>query len=71
MTPSTPAPDALLIGARDAARRLAISERTLFTLTKAGTVPSVRIGGCVLYSVAALGRWIDEQTTNSKSFAAN
>ena len=61
MPVSNPAPDALLIGARDAARRLSISERTLFTLTKAGTIPSVRIGGRVLYSVESLRRMIAEQ----------
>jgi excisionase family DNA binding protein len=62
-------PDALLIAARDAARRLAISERTLFTQTKAGTLPSVRIGGRVLYSVVALERWIAERTEGGNADA--
>jgi hypothetical protein len=52
----------LLIPARDAARALSISERTLWGLTAPrGPIPCVRLGGRVLYSPDALRKWIDEQ----------
>ena len=46
---------------REAARLLGISPKSVFNLTKAGVLPSIKLGGCRLYSVAALQRWIDEQ----------
>lgn len=48
----------LLIGARDAARLLSISERRLWDLEKTGAVPSRRIGRLVRYSPAELEAWI-------------
>ena len=48
---------AILIDACEAARRLAISPRTLWQLTKDRIVPSVRIGKCVRYRVADLEEW--------------
>jgi excisionase family DNA binding protein len=56
----------LLLSAREAAERLGISEKTLWSYTiragnPKGTIPSVRIGSRVLYSVAALGDWIAQQ----------
>ncbi len=52
----------LLISARDAAKTLSISGRTLWTLTwPRGPIPCVRLRGRVLYSPAALQRWIAEQ----------
>jgi excisionase family DNA binding protein len=48
---------AILVDAREAARRLAISPRTLWQLTKDRTVPSIRIGKCVRYRVADLDEW--------------
>lgn len=48
----------LLVSPRDAAKLLSVSERTLFTLTKAGTIPVVRIGRCVRYSVTELQEWV-------------
>jgi excisionase family DNA binding protein len=44
----------LLLRPREAAKSLAISERTLHGWTQLGKIPSVRIGGSVRYSVAAL-----------------
>ena len=41
-----------------AAKYLAISERKLFSLTKAGTIPAVRLGRCVRYDVGDLDRFI-------------
>lgn len=68
---TTPAPDALLIPARDAARMLSVSERTLFTMTAPrGPIVPVRIGKAdsgnprVLYSVERLRDWIAKQTAS-------
>ncbi len=52
----------LLIPIRDAARAVSVSERTLWGLTQPrGPIPCVRLGGRVLYSPAALTRWIEQQ----------
>lgn len=50
----------LLIKPAEATKILSISERTLFTLTKDGTIPSVRLGRSVRYDVATLRQWITE-----------
>jgi excisionase family DNA binding protein len=52
--------DPLLLSPRQASRALAISERTLFTLTKAGKVPHIRIGKLVRYSVDSLRKYIEQ-----------
>jgi excisionase family DNA binding protein len=52
--------DPLLLSPRQASRSLAISERTLFTLTKAGAVPHIRIGKLVRYSVDGLKKYIEQ-----------
>jgi excisionase family DNA binding protein len=49
-----------LLTRREAAAFLRISERTLFTLTERGTLPSVRIGVRVLYSMKSLQAFIDK-----------
>jgi len=49
-----------LLSARDAAKRLSISQRTLFTLTSTGRIPCVRIGRLVRYSVDTLKKWIKD-----------
>ena len=59
--------DALLICARDAARMLAVSERTLWDWTSPrGTLACVRRPGSgrVLYSVETLRAWIVGQEAN-------
>jgi len=43
---------------REAARFLAISERTLWSLTQRGEIPCVRIGRAVRYDPADLREWI-------------
>ena len=43
-----------LLKPADAAQLLAISERTLWTLTKEGKIPCVRLGRSVRYSVEDL-----------------
>ena len=62
-----PGGDVLLISARDAARMLSVSERTLWDWTSPrGTLACVRRPGSgrVLYSVETLRAWIAEQEAN-------
>jgi len=49
----------LLLTARQTARMLAISERSLYSLTKAGNLPAVRIGRSVRYDPDDIRAWID------------
>jgi excisionase family DNA binding protein len=49
----------LLLTPTEAAAALAVSRRTLWSLTNAGIVPSLRIGRCVRYSVPDLQAWIE------------
>jgi excisionase family DNA binding protein len=49
-----------LLRAKEAAKRLAISERHLFKLTNEGAIPCVRIGRLVHYSTETIQRWIQE-----------
>lgn len=58
--PTTTQPD-LLLRPRDAARALAISERTLWELTRRGSIPCVRVGRAVRYSPLDLKAWIEAQ----------
>ena len=64
-----PAPigaDVLLVAARDAARMLSVSERTLWTITAPrGSLMPVRIGARCLYSPDVLRSWIAEQTAST------
>ena len=55
----------LLLTRFEAAQALGICERTLDTYTKDGTIPSLRIGARVLYSVQALEDWIKKNTQKS------
>jgi len=48
----------LLINAREAAKLLAISERTLWTLMRNQEVPVVRIGRAIRYPLADLIAWV-------------
>lgn len=48
-----------LLTPREAARTLAISERTLWTLTRRGDVQSVRFGRAVRYDAADLQALVD------------
>jgi excisionase family DNA binding protein len=59
--PSFPDPQKLLVSSREAAKILAISERTLWTLTKIGRIPFVQIGGAKRYAIADLLRFIEQQ----------
>lgn len=50
--------DRFLLRAREAAKRMAISERHLFKLTTEGVLPCVRVGRLVRYSVEGIEQWI-------------
>jgi excisionase family DNA binding protein len=53
---------AFLMTASEAAKALAIGERTLWGLTKTGQIPCVRINGWTLrYDPADLKTWINKQ----------
>jgi excisionase family DNA binding protein len=49
---------ALLLTAPEAAKALAISPRTLWSLTQRGDIPCVRIGRSVRYDLEDLRAWI-------------
>jgi excisionase family DNA binding protein len=51
----------LLLTATEAAEALAISPRTLWSLTDSGDLPCVRIGRAVRYDPADLRAWIDRR----------
>lgn len=51
-----------LLDAKTTARILSISEKTLWKRTKEGVIPHIRIGNRVLYSIAQLDQWIQEQS---------
>ncbi len=55
----------LLLTTREAAKALAVSEKTLWNLTTPrGTIPAIRVGERSLrYSVRALDEWIAAQQT--------
>lgn len=53
--------ESLLLTARQAARTLNISGRTLWSLTNRGDVPCIRIGRSVRYSTDDLREFIDRQ----------
>jgi len=51
----------LLLKAADAAKALAISERTLWTLTNTGEITPIKIGRSVRYPVDELRAFIERQ----------
>lgn len=55
--PQTP----LLVDARQAARLLGVSPRTLYSLLSEKAIPSVRLRGRRLFSPEALARWVQER----------
>ena len=57
---SAPVPEKLLLSARETAKALSISEKTLWTYTQRGNIPCAKIGARVLYSVESLQRFIAE-----------
>ena len=56
---------------RDAARRLAVSERQLWAYTHPrGPIPVIRIGKAVRYSPAALDEYVQSQIKNQAASTA-
>jgi predicted DNA-binding transcriptional regulator AlpA len=55
--------DRLALRPRECAKCIGISERSLWTLTKANEVPHTRLGKSVLYPVDALRRhgWLEAE----------
>lgn len=51
----------LLIGKREAAKLLNISERTLTTHTQSGLIPSITLEGRRLYPLEELRLWIKQR----------
>lgn len=59
---SAPVPTpTLLVTPREAAKALSICEKTLWSLTKCGELPAVRIGRSVRYDVADLRAFIERR----------
>ena len=56
----------MLFTARQAARMLSLSERTLYAITKAGDLPAVRCGRLVRYDPADLRAWIESSKKSEK-----
>ena len=54
-----------LLKPKEAASVLAVSERTLWTLTNDGSIPAVRIGRSVRYDPADLAAWIEQQKNHA------
>lgn len=61
----------LAMRAREAARAMGVSERTLWEWTQAGDVPHVRRGKVLLYPVDELRRWLSEQAAKQERGASN
>ena len=52
----------LLLSPRETAKALGICEKTLYTMTKNGEIPVIRMGRAVRYPVDGLRGWIEEQS---------
>ena len=57
---TTSLPEPLLMDAPSAARLIGLSERTMWRLVKAQTVPHIRIGRRVLFMREWLVNWLKE-----------
>ena len=55
----------LALRAPDAARALGVSERTLWTMTRAGEIPHVRLGRVIVYPVDELREWLRDRARRS------
>lgn len=56
----------LLLKAREAAKALNVSERTLYGWTRRGLVRAVRVGRTLRYAPAELARFIETQTAGGE-----
>jgi excisionase family DNA binding protein len=55
-------PIRLLLSTREAAQALSVCEKTLWTLTKNGEIPVIRMGRSVRYPLDGLRKWISEKS---------
>ena len=55
----------LLIGLREAAYRLGVSPRTVWSLTKHGKIPAIRLGRRVLYRPSDLEAFLEKLASQS------
>lgn len=62
---ATQAPAPLLLTCRQAAAALQVCEKTLWSLTRDGKLPAVRIGRAVRYSVDDLRRFTEAAKTKA------
>lgn len=60
-----PAPEPLLVNARQAGRMLSVCERTIFNLVARGELRAIHIGKSVRFAVEDLKAWIARQHTKS------
>ena len=58
--------DPLVVTEREAARRLGISPRTMWTLRNAGQVPFIKIRGAVRYAVTDLIELIERNRQSAE-----
>ena len=61
----------LLLTSPEAAKRLRISERTLWTLTDRGDIRCIRIGTAKRYPISALERFVARQLLEQNTPVAN
>lgn len=64
---STSALTMLLLTTKQAAKALAISERTLWELTRRGEIRRIKIGASVRYDPRDLQAWIDAKKSDGAS----
>jgi len=62
-------PELQLIKPPEAAKLLAVSERTLWTLTKSGRLPAVLVGQTKRYRLADLEKFVSVMTTGGNGHA--
>jgi excisionase family DNA binding protein len=67
---ATAGEDGFLLTTRETAKRLAISERHLFELTRTGKLPCVRVGRNVRYSVETIRKWVRDTESTDQPTAA-
>ena len=53
----------LALRPKDAAKALGIGQRKLWELTKAGTIPHVKVGTATLYPIDELRAWLSANAT--------
>ncbi len=65
-----PRPPVLAVSIRDAAGVLGLSHRTVASMALRGELPSFRVGGRRLLSIAELRRWVDRKATSTEGGAS-